>query len=165
MTSHKFLLLLFVAACGSDTSTERTSSVDGGTTPTTDAQPGTNPDAASAVTICDQAKTHSDFAFIQQHIFTPSCATAMCHSGPDPEVGLNLSAGEAYANLVNKGASTVTGWTRVTPGTLATSYLAVSLGRAEGPPPRDGYMPLGADPLCLEKLEAIERWILAGAQP
>jgi hypothetical protein len=80
-------------------------------------------------------------------------------------VGLNLSAGAAYNNLVNKGASTVTGWTRVTPGSLATSYLAVSLGRAEGPPPRDGYMPLGADPLCLEKLEAIERWILAGAQP
>ena len=40
-----------------------------------------------------------------------------------------------------------------------------SLGRAEGPPPRDGFMPLGADPLCVEKLEAIERWILAGAPP
>jgi hypothetical protein len=165
MTSHTFALLLFAAACGGDTSTER-SSVDGGTTSTTsDAPPGTNPDAASAVTICDQAKTHSDFAFIQEHIFTPSCATAMCHAGPEPEVGLNLSAGAAYNNLVNKGASTVTGWTRVTPGSLATSYLAVSLGRAEGPPPRDGYMPLGADPLCLEKLEAIERWILAGALP
>jgi hypothetical protein len=165
MTSRScFGLLLFAAACGGDTSTERTS-VDASTTTDVDGSIATNVDAASAVTICDQAKTHSDFAFIQQHVFTPSCATAMCHAGPEPEVGLNLSAGEAYANLVNKGASTVAGWTRVTPGALTTSYLAVSLGRVEGPPPRDGYMPLGADPLCLEKLELIERWILAGAPP
>ena len=163
MTSRNFLLMLFAAACGGDTSSERTSSADAGAS--SDGSTATNPDAAGAATICDQAKTHSDFAFIQQHIFTPSCATAMCHGGAEPEVGLNLSAGEAYANLVNKGSSTVDGWTRVTPGSLATSYLAVSLGRVEGPPPRDGYMPLGADPLCLEKMEAIERWILAGAQP
>ena len=132
-------------------------------------QPGTVDDEPDAgvpeMTICDEAKLHSDFAWIQQHVFTPSCATAMCHAGPEPEVGLDLSAGPAYNNLVNKGASTVTGWTRVVPGSIAQSYLAVSLGRAEGPPPRDGYMPLGADPLCVEKLEAIERWILAGAQP
>lgn len=163
MTSRS-LLLLIVAACGSDTSPERTSSPDAGMTSSDGSSSSSDPDAGTQ-TICDQAKSRSDFAFIQQHVFTPSCATAMCHAGPEPEVGLDLSAGNAYANLVNKGASTVTGWTRVTPGVLATSYLAVSLGRAEGPPPRDGYMPLGADPLCLEKLEAIERWILAGAQP
>ena len=162
MTSRCLSLLLLVAACGGDTSTERTSP-DAGTFSDASST-NTDPDAG-AQTVCDQAKTRSDFAFIQQHVLTPSCATAMCHSGPEPEVGLDLGAGAAYANLVNKGASTVTGWMRVTPGSLATSYLAVSLGRAEGPPPRDGYMPLGADPLCLEKLEAIERWILAGAQP
>lgn len=165
----RLLLLCAAAACGNDTGMPYSPSADGGTTGTTGGAPDAHettvsPDA-SPQTICDQAKQHSDFAFIQQHIFTPSCATAMCHTGPEPEVGLNLSAGNAYANLVNKGASTVAGWTRVTPGVIATSYLAVSLGRAEGPPPRDGYMPLGTDPLCLEKLEAIERWILAGAPP
>lgn len=118
---------------------------------------------AGPLSACDEAKQHSDFTWIQNNIFTPSCATATCHAGPNPDVGLTLEAGKAYNNLVNKGASTVTGWTRVVPGSLAQSYLAVSLGRAEGPPPRDGFMPIGADPLCVEKLEAIERWILAGA--
>lgn len=162
MTSRSLLLFL-LCACGGDTSPERTSP-DANVSSPDGSLSSSDPDAGSQ-TVCDQAKSRSDFAFLQQHVFTPSCATAMCHAGPEPEVGLDLSAGNAYANLVNKGASTVTGWTRVTPGSLATSYLAVSLGRAEGPPPRDGYMPLGADPLCLEKLEAIERWILAGAQP
>ena len=153
------MLLLLAAACGSDTPPER-SGPDAGV----HEDPSTTPPDASP-TICDEAKTHSDFAFIQDHVLTPSCATSMCHTGPEPEVGLDLSAGKAYNNLVNKGASTVADWTRVVPGSLADSYLVVSLGRAEGPPPRDGYMPLGTDPLCLEKLQAIERWILAGAQP
>lgn len=130
-----------------------------------DAPATTDPDAATALTDCDEAKMHSDLAWIQQKVFTPSCATAMCHSGPDPEVGLNLDAGRAYANLVNKGASTEDGWIRVVPGDLATSYLVVAFGRTPGPPPPDGFMPLGADPLCVEKLEAVERWILAGANP
>lgn len=161
MTS-RLSILLFLVACGGDTSPPDRPGPDAGTEqPTT-----TLPDAGeTATSACDQAKTHSDFAYLQEHVFTPTCAVAMCHGGAEPEVGLDLSAGHAYANLVNKGSSTVDGWTRVVPGSLATSYLAVSLGRAEGPPPRDGYMPLGTDPLCLEKLEAIERWILAGANP
>ena len=170
MTSRSLPLLL-VAACGNDTTrSSADASTDDSNEPsaTGDAGPigdgGATGDGA-ALTICQQAAQHSDFGFLQTHVFTPSCATAMCHAGPDPDVGLDLSAGNAYPNLVDKGASTVTGWTRVEPGSVARSYLAVSLGRAEGPPPRDGFMPLGADPLCLEKLEAIERWILAGAPP
>ena len=172
MTSRSLLLLL-AAACGNDTAPTRTPA-DASTgdidepTANGDAGPigdgGVTGDAA-ALTICQQAAQHSDFAFLQTHVFTPSCATAMCHAGPDPDVGLDLSAGHAHANLVDKSSSTAAGWTRVEPGSIAQSYLAVSLGRAEGPPPRDGYMPLGTDPLCLEKLEAIERWILAGAPP
>jgi hypothetical protein len=174
ITSRCWTTLLLAAACGNDTGLPPPTNPDrpdGGFVPgdgeTIAADDGGTviaPDGA-VLTICQQATTHSDFAFLQQHVFTPSCATAMCHSGPEPEVGLDLSAGRAYSNLVNKGASTVAGWTRVVPSSIVQSYLAVSLGRAEGPPPRDGYMPLGADPLCVEKLEAIERWILAGAPP
>ena len=96
-------------------------------------------------------------------MFTPSCATGNCHRGASPEVGLSLEAGFAYGNLVNHDASTQPGWKRVVPGAIATSYLVVAFGRAAGPPPRDGTMPLGAPPLCVEKLAAIERWITAGA--
>lgn len=156
------------AACGSDAATDRDDRDRPDAGVTTDGASlggdgGVPPDGA--LTDCDEAKLHSDFAWLQAKVFTPSCATALCHAGPEPEVGLTLEAGKAYTNLVNKGASTVSGWTRVVPGSLAQSYLVVSLGRAEGPPPRDGFMPLGADPLCVEKLEAIERWILAGAPP
>ncbi|HEU0032054.1 MAG TPA: hypothetical protein VFQ53_15580 [Kofleriaceae bacterium] len=123
------------------------------------------PAVDAAPTDCDEAAQHADFTWIQDHILTPSCATALCHTGATAQVDLRLDAGEAYANLVGKGASTVTGWVRVVPGSPATSYLVVALGRADGPPPRDGFMPLAADPLCAEKLDAVERWILAGAMP
>jgi hypothetical protein len=165
------ILLLVAGACGKDgTSLDPDTNPDGGVAPdgkvigASDAAAG-EPDAIVELTECQEAMQHSDLAWIQQKIFTPSCATSECHAGSDPEVGLNLEAGRAYANLVNKNASTVQGWQRVVPGTLATSYLVVAFGRADGPPPRDGFMPLGADALCVEKLEAVERWILAGAQP
>ncbi|MDQ3366264.1 MAG: hypothetical protein M3680_12630 [Myxococcota bacterium] len=168
--SLSVLFVLLAAGCGTDGTAGPngdTTRPDGGATG--DARPASGdggvPGDAAALTVCQEATLHSDFAWLQANVFTPSCATSMCHSGPDPEVGLNLDAGPAYNNLVNKGASTVTGWTRVVPGSLATSYLAVSLGRAEGPPPRDGFMPLQAEALCEEKLAAIERWIIAGAQP
>jgi hypothetical protein len=121
----------------------------------------TSPDGAAS--LCEQAVSRSDFTFIQDTVFTPSCATAKCHTGPEPEVGLDLSAGTAYANLVNKGASTVTGWTRVVPGSKDESYLVVAFGRAPGPAPRDGFMPIGAPALCAEQHDMIERWIAAGA--
>lgn len=115
--------------------------------------------------VCEEATLHSDLAWIQAHVFTPSCATATCHSGTSADVGLRLDAGQAHGNLVDRGASTQPGWVRVLPGSTTTSYLVVALGRTPGPPPRDGFMPLGADPLCVEKLEAIERWIVEGARP
>ncbi len=151
MTSR--CVLVFLVACGGDSAP---SSPDANDVPI-------QPDAA--LTSCDEATSHADFAWLQANVFTTSCAVAMCHAGPEPEVGLDLSAGAAYANLVGKGSSTQAGWTRVVPGSLAQSYLAVSLGRAAGPPPRDGFMPLKTDPLCVEKLQAVERWILGGAPP
>lgn len=167
----RLLLLVVAAACGKDgTSPDLNPSPDAGVATdamTTGGSDATiiEPDAIVELTECQEATQHSDLAWIQQKVFTPSCATSMCHAGADPEVGLNLEAGRTYNNLVNKNASTVQGWQRVVPGTLATSYLMVAFGRVDGPPPRDGFMPIGADPLCVEKLEAVERWILAGAQP
>ena len=133
---------------------------DGGMVIPTDGAPSDGP---IPLTLCQEATQHSDFAWLQANVLTPSCATMGCHVGPDSEVGLRLEPGQAYNNLVNKGSSTQPGWVRVVPGSLAASYLVVSFGRTAGPPPRDGFMPLGADPLCTEIHEAFERWILAGA--
>jgi hypothetical protein len=163
------LSLLAIGACDTDTVIDSDRSGDGDAPPDGSMMPADGagrpiPDA-SLDPVCDEAKLHADFAWIQANVFTPSCATAMCHGGTDPAVGLSLAAGAAYNNLVNKGTSTVTGWKRVVPGSIAQSYLAVALGRAAGPAPRDGFMPLGAGPLCVGKLEALERWITAGAPP
>ena len=123
------------------------------------------PDAAVPLTECEEAALRSDLAWIQDNIFTPSCAIGGCHVGPNADVGLRLEVGQSHANLVNRGSSTASGWTRVVPGSLAASYLMVTLRRADGPAPGEGFMPLRADALCVEKLGAIERWILAGAPP
>lgn len=153
------LVAITVSACGTDPTPipDRPDAAIGAEIP----DPA--PDAAKGA--CAEASQHSDFAWIQQHVFTPSCTSSACHDDEEPEVGLSLESGAAYANLVNKGASTVTGWTRVVPGSTTSSYLMVAFGRAPGPPPRDGFMPLLAEPLCAEKLEAVERWITQGALP
>jgi hypothetical protein len=169
--SGVLLIGLGSVACGNDVAPPGTGEpgdgADGGTIGTSPSGDAGVPehDATVELTECQEAPQHADLTWIQQKVFTPSCATAMCHAGADPDVGLNLEAGRARASLVNRNASTATGWIRVTPGDLSTSYLMVALGRVDGPPPRDGFMPLGADSLCVEKLEAVERWILAGAQP
>ena len=161
-----------LAACGTDyepASPDRV--VDAGVTIAPDGRiippPGEDaavppPDAVVELTECEEATLHSDLAWIQAKVFTPSCALVGCHAGPG---GMSLAAGSAHASLVNRTASTVSGWTRVVPGSTTSSYLVVALGRAPGPMPFSGFMPVGAPPLCVEKLEAIERWILAGAPP
>ena len=150
------LLLVTGAACGTDSA--------GGPGSAEGLVPDAGMSSGGEMTdSCTEATKHSDFAWIQEHVLTPSCATAMCHAGAEPSVDLSLEAGKAYANLVNKGASTASGWVRVVPGSPAQSYLMVAFGRAPGPMPRDGFMPIGAPPLCAAKLDAVERWISAGA--
>ena len=119
------------------------------------------PDAAP--TLCDTARDHSDFAWIETNVFERSCALVGCHTGAGAQVDLRLDRGYAYDSLVGRASSTQPDWLRVTPGTVETSYLVVALGRALGPPPRDGWMPLGAPVLCDEIQQAIERWIALGA--
>lgn len=154
--------VLVLVGCGTDVGTTTSPSTDAdggvGTLPSEDDPPG-------GETICAEAKAHGDFDWIQQHVFTPSCASSHCHGGSDPEVGLSLEAGKALGNLVDHSASTAQGWDRVVPGSPSQSYLLVALGRGAGPMPRDGFMPLGAEPLCTEKIDAIERWIILGAGP
>jgi hypothetical protein len=51
---------------------------------------------------CTEPETEisiQSFSDIEEKVFTPSCATSGCHSGQNPSVGLNLEAGQAYANI------------------------------------------------------------------
>ena len=176
MRSTASLAILVFAACGNDherlTDGGPIAGADGSTltagarelVPGDSHQDGT--DATPALTDCKEAAQHSDLTWIEAHVLAPACATATCHTGDHPSAELVLDVGAARAQLVNRATSTLPGWIRVVPGAPSASYLVVALGRTPGPAPEDGFMPFGtSEPLCVEKLDAIERWISAGALP
>ena len=100
---------------------------------------------------------------IQTVIFTPTCATAGCHSGGAPAANLNLSdADTSLANLVDVttfqlGATGI----RVIPADPVNSYLIRKLEDAAG---IEGMqMPLGRPPLAQADIDHIRQWITDGA--
>jgi hypothetical protein len=173
------LVLVAAAACSSDgtsTSTPQDSSdpgVDGGDridggSPTTDGDArvppplDAGPDGPPAnLTPCQEAVYHSDLTWIQTKIFAVSCSSGSCHDIETPQAKLDLTAGHAYTELVGVKSTIYTAWNLVTPGDPAASMLMVRLGGASGP--TVDTMPKGQAPLCSEKIEAVRRWIAAGA--
>ncbi len=150
--------LSILTACGTDLATPGTN--DGGD-PGPDGS-GTSSGSGGDPATCDPANTHADFAYVQDNVFTPSCAVGACHSAT-AAAHLDLRAGMAYDALVGVATTTQSGWVRVVPGDAAASYLAVAIGGTPGPQPQNGIMPLGAARLCGPKVDVIMRWIAAGA--
>lgn len=141
------LLLLSMAACSGDDGDG-----DGGV------------DAISAS--CMEATTHSDLAWLQEKVFTPSCsAFVSCHKGAALEAGgLSLEPGQVIPQTVNVDSTLFPQFKRVVPGNPANSYMVIILGGAPGPlDPEVGTMPYNNPKLCDEKIEAVKRWIAAGA--
>jgi hypothetical protein len=131
-------------------------------------------DGASAA--CIEAEEHSDLEWIQENVFTVSCAlSTSCHRGSaNSALNLNLEAGMAEANMLDVPAmgEFADGLDIVEPGQPDQSYLMVILGQFGTDDPRlpqDSAgnritMPdsaTGLDLLCPEKRDAIERWITA----
>jgi hypothetical protein len=123
---------------------------------------------------CMDATAHSDFAWIEQKVFVASCDFSGCHSSANDAGKLDLRSGMSHDHLV--GVSSMIDRTRqlVVPNDVPASYLMLMLrdvppamaNPPAGPPPGNiGYMPQGpaSAALCCQKLDAIERWIEAGA--
>jgi hypothetical protein len=102
-------------------------------------------------------------------VFAAHCT--ICHDGTKQAVlplypQLSLTAGDAYAALVNKPADETCGGTRVVPGDPASSYLMQKLTQD---PPCDGlHMPRAFEiipppPLTSAELSALSGWIATGA--
>ena len=110
---------------------------------------------------CAEAVDHADLAWLQENIFTPSCGNfSVCHQGTaNAALGLNLEDGNTEANLVGQPSSAYPDETLVIPGDPANSYLLVVLGSYDGPQLGAGTMPPNNPLLCVEKRQAIERWI------
>lgn len=98
---------------------------------------------------------------IQENIFSPSCAVSGCHAGPNPQQGMNLSAGQAHGNLVDVRSNERPELFRVAPGEPDSSYLVHKIeGRSSIVGER---MPLGSESLSQEEVDAIRTWIENGA--
>ena len=119
---------------------------------------------------CMDATTHSDLAWIEQNIFTASCTFSGCHDSASDLGKLDLRAGMSHNNLV--GVTSMLDSTRklVVANDVKSSYLMLMLHDFEpgmatppGSTPSVGFMPQGAPTLCCQKLDAVERWIMAGA--
>lgn len=114
---------------------------------------------------CIEAQDHSDYAWLQANVFTPSCAAfSSCHQGGNPPGQLSLTAAAACGELTDQPAYQDPTWLRVAPGDPDHSWLMYKLG-ALGPvdPDAGALMPFQNDPLCGPKREAIRRWIEEGA--
>ena len=124
-----------------------------------DVPPSVDPRAA----ICADASTGSVRFELVQTIFTDDCVT--CHTRGDD---LNLSAGAAWADLVNQPAPSAEacGGTLVVPGDPGASYLYQKLTNPKpcsgSQMPRTSLFP-NPLPACVTAL--ISAWILEGAAP
>jgi hypothetical protein len=122
---------------------------------------------------CTDAVNNQNLSWIEQNIFTPNCGGNSCHGqAPLPGGRIVLTTG-SHAKLVGVNAELAPGRKLVVAGNLNQSYLMVllrhlSLGDADpspapAPPEDPGYMPVNSDPICCQKIDALVRWIEAGA--
>ncbi|MEJ2088657.1 MAG: CHRD domain-containing protein [Gammaproteobacteria bacterium] len=94
-----------------------------------------------------------------QAVFTQNCALSGCHGGATPQEGMNLSQGQAYANIVNVQSNQMPSLDRIEPNDPDNSYL---IHKIEG----TGLlqrMPAGGSPLPAATIQLIRDWTAAGA--
>ena len=147
--------------------------------------------SVSEAAVCKTAEreNHSDFAWLQANMFSTNCSGDDCHGAPVngklPSGKLVLAEGFAYKTLLGMEptdpgppplvASELTKRHKlVQPGEPKASYLYFMLHaiaaedgspRFENPPSDIGFMPQSNKTLCCQKLDAVARWIQAGALP
>jgi hypothetical protein len=99
---------------------------------------------------------------IQASVFTPTCATAGCHSAASQAGGLILEAGQAYDSLVTNGGSNNPACAplRVDPGNPDNSRLVQRIQGNVTP-----QMPRGGPELSQTLIDDIREWISNGANP
>ena len=105
----------------------------------------------------------SGFAAAVQPILTANCALSGCHAGASPAQGMNLSLGQAFANIVNV-PSNESGLLRVKPSEPDSSYLVHKIqGTQSTVGGSGGRMPLGRAALSQAQIDIIRQWIADGA--
>ena len=160
------IVLAAAAGCGTEAPTHGPDgSPDGGvrdgSSVVVDATPIPPDGIPAGLAPCEEAVYHSDLAWIQSRIFDVSCTT-MCHGASPPAGMLNLRPAASRLALVNVQGYSHPDWIRVVPGDPKKSLLMVEIGGEPGIQ-LEGYMPWQQPMLCTQKIDAIRRWIAAGA--
>jgi hypothetical protein len=123
------------------------------------------PEATEAADGCGDTKFGSTFAAIQKVILEGhSCTNDACH-GAAAMGDLDLRPDVAYKNLIEVKSKLSTQY-RIMPGVPNESFLFNKLRAATEPGSvkvEGSSMPSGAAPLSADHLEAMRRWIEAGA--
>lgn len=123
---------------------------------------------------CQEATMHSDLAWIENNVFKQSCIFSGCHNGAGTAGALDLRAGMSHATLVNVDSALDPTRKLVVPNAPDQSYLLMmikhiapgDMNPPANPPPEDiGFMPqnAGGATMCIQKREALQRWVEAGA--
>lgn len=103
------------------------------------------------------------FATDVQPILNTNCVG--CHNGTIARANLDMSAGVAYANLVNSLATELVTMNRVTPGNPAQSYLIHKINGTQAAAGGSGVrMPPGGA-LSASELQILLKWVQDGAPP
>ena len=103
---------------------------------------------------------------IQEAVFDKNCANSVCHAVPANAGNLNLTYDFSYENLVGRApqnpAAAAAGMQLVDPGNPENSFLLTKL---MGPTAAElgARMPFGGGVLHTGKIDAVRRWIEAGA--
>ena len=101
---------------------------------------------------------------VQADVFTPICSG--CHNGSQPANGplpgsQNLTAGQAFLNIVGLGSREQPALMRVKAGDPDNSYLVHKVEGAAGI--SGAQMPFGGPPLSQAQIDEIRSWIASGA--
>lgn len=98
-----------------------------------------------------------------QSIFTRNCAFSGCHSGPDPQEGMDLGPAAFHANVVAVPSRQVPSLFRVEAGRPDSSYVMLKLRGLAGAVGGIGtQMPLGGQ-LTPAQIDTVRLWIQSGA--
>jgi hypothetical protein len=173
---HRFALVGLLALLAMSACRMSLEDDDGGDDGGDDMPPGRLCPVITDVASCVAAEgmQQVSLSWIEQNIFTPNCGTGSCHgvpAGGGVPIGRVVLTTASHDKLVGVDTTFATGRKLVVAGDVPKSYLMVimkhtRLEEADPPAPEPvggRYMPLGTGPICCQKLDAIARWITAGA--
>jgi hypothetical protein len=127
----------------------------------TDARGLADPSPDTRTIVVEGGGSGATFSQVQSQIFTASCAFSGCHGGSSPAQGMNLTAGSAYANIVNVPSNEQPTLDRIEPNDPAASYMYL---KVTGDPSIVGsQMPLDGQPLSQSLIDLLRDWIERGA--